>query len=223
MGFGIAFLGYCFLFLHSAGLGVIGAPMLAYGFFLASRLDPYFLGASVSSFFLLPRGVYVLLDIFLPAAGLGADLSSRFPWLNFSTYLLFFVAWFFLIFYHCLGVRRIAVNCGHEKLQRTTSRQMYISALFVLFAISMVICQNLIDDPRIVVIGYVAYYVILLYNLFFTHTCQVLITSEGQYEKDKQDVAEQNRQAMQKRAKDMEKEREYRERKEQRKANRNRK
>lgn len=220
MGFGIAFLGYCFLFLHSAGLGVIGAPMLAYGFFLASRLDSYFLGASVSALFLLPRSVLVLLDIFLPAAGLGTEPTVRFPWLNLSTYLLFFAAWFFLIFYHCLGVRRIAADCGHEKLQRTAARQLYISSLFILFAVSMVICQNLIDDARIVLIGYIAFYVILLFNLFFTHTCQVLITSEGQYEKDKEDVEKQNRLAREKRAKDMEKEREHRERKQNRRSNR---
>lgn len=219
MGFGVAFLGYCFLFLHSAGLGVIGAPMLAYGFFLASRLDSHFLRASIAALFLLPRSLYVLLDVFLPMAGLDIQLSVRFPWLDTTSYLLFFVAWFFMILYHCMGVRRIAVECGHEKLQRTASRQLYISALFILFAISMVICQQLVDQ-RIASIALIAYFVILLFNLFFTHTCQVLITSEGQYEKDKQDVAEQNRLVAQKRAKDMEKEREIRERKEQRKARR---
>ena len=220
MGFGIAFLGYCFLFLHSAGLGVIGAPMLAYGFFLTSRLDSYFLGASVSALFLLPRSILVLLDIFLPAAGLGTELSVRFPWLNLITYLLFFIAWFFLIFYHCLGVRRIASNCGHEKLLRTATRQLYISACFILFAVSMVIGQTLIDDARISAIGAISFYVILLFNLFFTHTCQVLITSEGQYRQDKMDVEKQNRLAREKQARDMEKEREYRERKQNRKTKR---
>ena len=193
--------------------------MLAYGFFLASRLDSYFLRASIASLFLLPRGLYVLMDIFLPMAGFDIELSARFPWLNISSYLLFFVAWFFTIFYHCLGVRRIAKECEHEKLQRTASRQLYISTLFILLAISMVICQQLVD-PKIGSFALIAFYIILLFNMFFTHTCQVLITSEGQYEKDKQDVEEQNRLAMQKRAKDMEREREIRERKEQRKARR---
>ena len=219
MGFGVAFLGYCFLFLHYVGLGVIGAPMLAYGFFLASRLDSYFLRASIAALFLLPRSLYVLADTFLPMAGVDLHLAERFPWMEPSFYLLFLVAWLFMILYHCLGVRRIAIECEHEKLQRTASRQLYISALFILFAISMVICQQLVD-PQIGRIALVAYFVILLFNMFFTHTCQVLITSEGQYEKDKQDVAEQNRLAAQKRAKDMEKEREIRERKEQRKARR---
>ncbi len=217
MGFGIAFLGYCFLFLHAAGLGAVGAPMLAYGFFLASRLDPYFLGASISALFMLPRGIFVLLNVLLPAAGVDLDLSLRFPWLDLSSYLLFFIAWFFLIFYQCMGVRRIATNCGHEKLQRTASRQMYLSAVFILFAISLVVGQSILDDPRILLIGYIAFYVILLFNLFFTHTCQVMITSEGQYEKDKQYVAEQNRLAAKKRQADMEKEQEYRERKQRRK------
>ncbi len=207
MGFGIAFLGYCFLLLHSAGLGVIGAPLLAYGFFLAARLDSHFYAASVSSMFLLPRSVFVLFSVFLPATGSELDLSSRFPWLDLGTYLLFFVAWFFLIFWHCLAVRRIAADCGHVKLQRTASRQFYLSSVFILFAISMVVCQHLIDDARILLVAYIFYYVILILNLFFTHTCLVLITSEKQYEKDKQAVAEQDRQAAERRARDLERER----------------
>ena len=100
MGFGIAFLGYCFLLLHSAGLGIIAAPMLAYGFFLASRLEKSFLYAAASALFMLPRGIIVLLDLFLPVAGIDYQITASLPWLNLGSYLLFFIAWFFMIFYH---------------------------------------------------------------------------------------------------------------------------
>lgn len=200
-------MGYCFLLLHSIGLGVIGAPLLAYGFFLAARLDQAFFAASISALFLLPRGIFVLLNIFLPAMGINIDLSARFPWLDLGTYLLFFVAWFFLIFWHCLGVRRIAAANEHEALQRTANRQLYLSSIVILFAISMVICQHLIRDSRILLIGYLAYYAVLLLNLFFTHTCLVMITSQKQYERDLRDVAEQDRQAAERKARDKEMER----------------
>ncbi len=208
MGFGIAFLGYCFLLLHSAGLGAVGAPLLAYGFFLAGRLDPYFYVSSVSALFMLPRGVFVLLDIFLPYFGWEGGLSAPHPWWNLATYLLFFIAWLFTVCGHCAAVKRIALSCEHVKLQRSASRQMYLSAVFIFFAVSMIICQSVIDNAQLLLIAYLAYYVTLLTNLWFTHTCLVLITSEKQYEKDKEYVAEQDRLAAERKAKDLEKERE---------------
>lgn len=203
MGFGIAFLGYCCLLLHSAGLGVIGAPLLAYGFFLASRLNKYFLYASVSALFMLPRGLFVLVNVFLPVIGFDTDLSAEFPWLNLGTYLLFFVAWFFTVLYQCIAVREIATECGHVKLQNSASRQLYISAVFILLAVSLVIFESLVD-VRVATFVYIAYYAVLLFNMYFTHTCLVLITSEKQYEKDKEYVAEENRKAAEKRARDLE-------------------
>ena len=204
MGFGIAFLGYCFLLLHSAGLGVVAAPMLAYGFFLASRLDRSFLYASVSALFMLPRGILVLLDLFLPIAGVDVQLSQAYPWLNLGTYLLFFIAWFFMILYQCVAVRRIAVENNHVKLKNSANRQLYLSSLFIAVAISMVLFSHLVDIA-LIAWALVAFYVVLIMNMFFTHTCLVLITSEDQYEKDKDMVAEHNRQVMERRAKDAEK------------------
>lgn len=201
MGFGIAFLGYCFLLLHSSGLGVIASPLLAYGFFLASRLDKYFAYSSVAALFLLPRGIFLLLNIFLPIAGVDIDLAVRFPWLELVTYILFFIAWFFMVLYQCLAVRRIAVSCGHEKLQRMASRQLYLTTLVILFSLSMIVFDSVIDNAGIVIVSYVAYYAALLMNLYFTHTCLVLITSSAQYEKDKQYAAEESRKAIERKLK----------------------
>ncbi len=204
MGFGIAFLGYCFLLLHSAGMGIIAAPLLAYGFFLASRLERSFLYASVSALFMLPRGIFVMLDVFLPILGVSEKPSAAFPWLNLGTYLLFFIAWFFMLFYQCTGVRKIAVANNHDKLKGSANRQLYFSALFLAVALSMVICGEIVDG-RVTAFAAVAYYVVLFMNLFFTHTCLVLITSAEQYEKDKELVAEHNRTVQEKKARDAEK------------------
>jgi hypothetical protein len=204
MGFGIAFLGYCFLLLHSAGLGIVAAPMLAYGFFLASRLEKAFLYASVSALFMLPRGIIVLLDLFLPVAGVDYQITTRLPWLNLGSYLLFFIAWFFMVLYHCRAVRRIAAENEHVKLKNAANRQLYLSSLFIAVAISMVLFSQFVD-MALTAWALIAYYIVLLSNMFFTHTCLVLITSEDQYEKDKEMVAEHNRQVMERRAKDAEK------------------
>ena len=204
MGFGIAFLGYCFLLLHSAGLGVVAAPLLAYGFFLASRLERSFLYASVASLFMLPRGLFVLLDVFLPILGVEISLTNTLPWLNLGTYLLFFIAWFFMILYQCIGVRNIAIANDHQKLKNSANRQLYFSSLFIAIAVTMVLFSELVD-LRVTIFAVIAYYAVLLMNLFFTHTCLVLITSESQYEKDKEMVAEHNRQVLERKAKDAEK------------------
>ncbi len=200
MGFGIAFLGYCFLLLHTMGLGVVAAPLLAYGFFLASRLDRYFAYSSVAALFLLPRGLFLMINIILPFLGLDIDLAVKFPYLELATYTMFFVAWFFMVMYQCLAVRRIAKACEHEKLQAMAGRQLYITSLVIFFSLSMLIFNNVIDEPYLMLISYLAYYVALLMNLYFTHTCQVLITSESQYEKDRRYVAEQDMKAAERRA-----------------------
>lgn len=202
MGFGIAFLGYCFLLLHPLGLGVVASPLLAYGFFLASRLERYFAYSSVAALFLLPRGLFLLINILLPFLGFEIDLAVEFPYLELATYTLFFVAWFFMVLYHCVAVRRIAKECEHPKLQAMANRQLYITSLVIFFSLSMLIFDNVIDDPRLVTISYIAYYIALIMNLYFTHTCLVLITSESQYEKDRRYVAEQDMKAAEKRARE---------------------
>ena len=203
MGFGIAFLGYCFLLLHSAGLGVVAAPLLAYGFFLASRLERSFLYASVASLFMLPRGLFVLLDVFLPILGVEISQTNTLPWLNLGTYLLFFIAWFFMVLYQCIAVRNIAIANDHVKLKNSANRQLYFSSLFIAIAVTMVLFSELVD-LRVTVFAVVAYYAVLVMNLYFTHTCLVLITSEKQYEEDKKMVEEHNRQVLERKAKDKE-------------------
>ena len=64
MGFGVALIGYACLMLHEVGGGVFAAPILAYGFFLASRLNGNFLKAAVSALFLFPRGVLQVCSAF---------------------------------------------------------------------------------------------------------------------------------------------------------------
>jgi len=203
MGFGIAFLGYCFLLMHAAGFGIIAAPLLAYGFFLASRLERSFLYASVASLFMLPRGLFVLLDVFLPILGVEISLTNTLPWLNLGTYLLFFIAWFFMVLYQCIAVRNIAIANDHVKLKNSANRQLYFSSLFIAIAVTMVLFSELVD-LRVTVFAVVAYYAVLVMNLYFTHTCLVLITSEKQYEEDKKMVEEHNRQVLERKAKDKE-------------------
>ena len=109
---------------------------------------------------------------------------------------------FFMVMYHCLAVRRIAKACEHQKLQAMASRQLYITSLVIFFSLSMLVFDNIIEDARLVMVSYIAYYIALLMNLYFTHTCLVLITSESQYEEDRRYVADQDMKAAEKRARE---------------------
>ncbi len=201
MGFGIAFLGYCFLLFHFAGFGVIAAPMLAYGFFLASKLHKKFLNASISALFMLPRAVFLLLDAFLPILGAEQSLAERFPVLDKATYLLFFLAWLCMIFFQCIAVRDIARENAHAKLEKMAMNRLYFSALFIVAACAMLFLQPVLNDSRMAALMAVLFYVVLVINLIWTHTCFVLITSEKQYEEDKKFVIEENRKAAERKAK----------------------
>ena len=202
MGFGIAFLGYCFLMLHQAGMGVVGVPLLAYGFFLAGRLHRYFFGAAFSALLMLPRSVIILLDLILPIAGADLRIAETHPVLNLITYLLFLAAWMSMIFWHCTAVRKIAQENGAEKLERQAGRRLYISAVVIALAVSLVVLQQVITQQAIVLITYLAIYVVLILQTLFTHTCFVLITSERQYAEDKVYALEQNRKAEERKERD---------------------
>lgn len=202
MGFGIAFIGYCFLFLHQAGLGVVGVPMLAYGFFLAGRLHRYFFGAAFSALLMLPRAVLILLDVFLPVIGKDFKIATQYPILNLVTYLLFLIAWLSMIFWHCTAVRQIAKENGADKLEKQAGRRLYISAVVIALALSLVVLQQIVSEQAIVLITYLAIYVVMLLQILFTHTCFVLITSEKQYAEDKRYVMEQNREAAERKERD---------------------
>lgn len=205
MGFGIVFLGYCFLLLYQTGLGVVAVPFLAYGYLLASRLNKYFLAASISALAMLPRCVILLLDLFLPIAGVDCHIQESYPTLSLITYILFLLAWLSMTMWHCLAVKQIAKDNDYPKLINQANNRMYFSTVTILLAISLVVMHSIIDNMVIILIAYLAMYAVLIVNLLFSHTCFVLITSEKQYEKDKEYVAEQNRLAAEKKKRDKEK------------------
>lgn len=206
MGFGIALLGYACLILNEVGGAVIAAPLLAYGFFLASRLNRGFLYAAVSALLLLPRGVVQLLY----AAGLIS--SAETPALNTVTFFLYMAAWLVMSFFWLSAVRDIAVECGEKKLERKASNRLYFTAAFIFFAcvtklIDMVAGSGVFGFS-LVPIEYLLQYATIIINILFLHTCFILITSERQYEEDKHYIAREKAHALEKRMKEQKEEEE---------------
>ena len=145
---------------------------------------------------------HVLFDLILPIAGADLRIAETHPVLNLITYLLFLAAWMSMIFWHCTAVRKIAQENGAEKLERQAGRRLYISAVVIALAVSLVVLQQIITQQAIVLITYLAIYVVLILQTLFTHTCFVLITSERQYAEDKVYALEQNRKAEERKERD---------------------
>ncbi len=185
MGFGIALIGYGFLLLNSIGGALFAAPLLAYGFLKASRLNKSFLYASVSALFMLPHGV-------LQIASLAFSFEPS-PELDLIVRIVYTGAWLVMSFFWLIAVAGIARENRADKLELQARNRIVFTTVFV----SLAFVAELLafggafgNYGGLVVAGkYIIDYVAIFVNILFLHTCFVLITSARQYEKDKQQIA----------------------------------
>lgn len=194
MGFGLATIGYGFLLTYEAGGGIIASVLLAYGFFLASRFSKRFLVASISALVMFPHCLFILLDVLHVF-----DLES-YTLFNSISYSIFILAWLYMSFNYLMAVRDIAIENNSQKLESKAMNRLYITAIFLLGALSVLIFREVAPAP-VVSILYALQYLVIILNTLFLHTCFIQITSEKQYEKDKQRLAEEDRKLLEKRRK----------------------
>ncbi len=187
MGFGIALFGYAFFLLQEIGGATIGAIMLAYGFFLASRLNAGFMRASVASLFMLPRGIF---DFLVAFKLIDIDSNRIF---NISTHILHLIAWMFMTYFWMTAVAEIARSNKATKLENGARFRLVLTEAFIMFSIAIILMQStgMAFAASLGALQYILQYVVIIINILFLHTCFVLITSERQYEKDKQQLAKE--------------------------------
>lgn len=196
MGFGIALLGYGCFALYEIGGGILAAPLLAYGFFLASRLEKNFMRAAVSALFLLPRGIIQFLVV------IGLFDIGDIPALNTATYIVHLGAWMLMSYFWLTAVINIARECNAPKLERTAQNRLVLTVVFITLSLAAGLLNmfSLLGGIAYTVtsIQFILQYVVIIANILFLHTCFVLITSEKQYEKDKQQLAKEQNEAIKK-------------------------
>lgn len=200
MGFGIALIGYAFLLMGDLGGALFAAPVLAYGFFLASRLESNFLRASISALFMLPRGIFMIIYSFADMKnGAYIELINTF---NTVTFILFQLAWLAMSLFWLNAVANIAKECNSAMiLTRTNITKAFTLPYIVLATAATVLSSGGLLGTyagTISVIMFILMYVVIIMNLIMLHTCFVLITSERQYAKDKQQLAKERAEAMKK-------------------------
>ncbi|MBO4452651.1 MAG: hypothetical protein J5793_01830 [Clostridia bacterium] len=192
MGFGIAIFGYACLLLQEFGGAAIGALLLAYGFYLASRVNVKFMYAAVTALFLFPRGIFLLLDT---VRVINLDKLTE---INTALFILNTLALITMSVFWMSAVADIAKENGSEKLRRRAERQRVITVLF--FAAAAVLQFVLPGEgdvaSRIIGARYVLQYAVLLYNIAFLHTCFVLITTEKNHRAEMQELAKERAEKM---------------------------
>ncbi len=196
MGFGIALLGYGCFALHEIGGVVLAAPLLAYGFFLASRLEKNFAKAALFALFLFPRGVIQLCVV------LGLFDVNEIPLLNTVTYIVHLAAWMLMSYFWLTAVINIARDCNAPKIERTARNRLVLTMAFITLSLAAGLI-NMVGIPgeiafTVTSIQFILQYVVIIANILFLHTCFVLITSERQYEKDKRQLAKEQAEAVEK-------------------------
>lgn len=204
MGFGIALIGYAFLILNEMGGAVIAAPVLAYGFFLASRLESGFLRAAVTALFLLPRGILQVCSV------IGLLKLEDHPALNTATFVLNLAAWLLMSFFWLASVAKIANECKAPKLERQAKNRLVFTTAFIMLSLAAFVLNltGAIGGYGFAVsaLQYILQYAVIIANVLFLHTCFVLITSERQFEKDKQYLADEKAKKLEKQHKEQQEE-----------------
>lgn len=196
MGFGIALIGYLCMMLVGTGGEIFAALLLGYGFFLASRLNPNFLRASVSVLFMLPRGIVNALSV------IGLFDINNLNLLNVITFLLFLTAWLFMSYFWLIAVAQIAKENGVTKLENQARFRLVFTVSFIMLVMgSRILAFSGALTGATAMLGAVEFllqYAVIFINILFLHTCFILITSEKQYEKDRQQIAKDRAKALEK-------------------------
>ena len=175
--------------------GVLAAPLLAYGFFLASRSEMNFLRASISSLFLLPRGIYKLIFLFLPQSD-----SALVSALDLASFVVYQLAWLLMVYFWLTAVINIARDSDAQKFENKAKRVLVITSAYILLSVAATVLNTagILGNAAFTVssLMFIFMYVILIYDILMMHNCFVLITTEKQYAKDKQKLAQERAEAL---------------------------
>jgi uncharacterized membrane protein len=100
------------------------------------------------------------------------------------------------------AVINIARECNAPKLERTAQNRLVLTVVFITLSLAAGLLNmfSLLGGIAYTVtsIQFILQYVVIIANILFLHTCFVLITSEKQYEKDKQQLAKEQNEAIKK-------------------------
>lgn len=173
MGFGIIILGYILTLLDTFGGGIVGCPLMAYGFYRASRVNSRFGICSIISLISLYEPVLQVMAIFKVINSESAAFSTAHLVSYFVKLALIFT------FYTC--VVEIAREGKAEKLEKGAMLRLYFNCA----AFGFMIISAFADLSGMQLFINIAYVVAGVINILFLWDCASKITTREQMTKDR--------------------------------------
>ncbi|MBO4500599.1 MAG: hypothetical protein J5760_00045 [Clostridia bacterium] len=183
MGFGLCVLGYLLIIFDSFYVGVIGWPLLAWGFYKLGRVRRGFYASCVMSALCALYSALELLDL---AKVMTLDKEGD---LFFALHLAYILLGAFIHLTYLLSVRDIAEEGGAQKIAMHALSWLAFSELYyAALAVSAFIVRGGNTGTEFAqALGntvIIMKYVIGFTNLWFLYGCYTKITTAAQMEKD---------------------------------------
>ncbi|MDD4125576.1 MAG: hypothetical protein PHW77_07635, partial [Eubacteriales bacterium] len=175
MGFGICSLGYLMIIFDSIGGGLIGWPLLAYGFWKLSSVNKSFKTASVLSILALEYSVVN----FLVICEFISD-EKMFYRVSYAAYLAIMAA---LHYAFMMAIRQTAQKGGSAKLANGAASRLYMTEVFYFWALIIIFLPSL-NTGTLSMLLILFRYCVGFINLLFLYTCYAQITTASQMEKE---------------------------------------
>jgi hypothetical protein len=175
MGFGIVCLGYLMIIFDSMGGGLIGWPLLFFGFLKLSEVNKSFKTSAVLSVLGLEYSIVNVLAIFEIVSGDGMLYK-----VSYAAYLAI-VASLHISF--LLAIRQLAKEGGSQRLANGAISRLYMSEVFYLWALIVIFIPSINTGTLSMLLLFFRYFVGVM-NLWFLYTCFTKITTSSQIEND---------------------------------------
>ncbi len=174
MGFGLCVIGYLMIIFDSMGGGVIGWPVLAYGFWKLSSVNKNFKTASVLSAAALVYSVINLMTIFGYISGEGTLYR-----VSYAAYLAVIAS---LHFAFMTAISKTARRGGSAKLANGALSRLYLTEVFYLWTIIIIFIPS-INAGTMSILLIIFRYFVGFFNLWFLYTCFTRITTAAELKK----------------------------------------
>lgn len=181
MGFGVILVGFAILLFEILGFDFIGYATLAYGAYLVSQhfpmikycIAPAIVGCACSAFRMLVR--YGVLEV----SDEGGEAIAR-----LGVEVVIVLCYAAICFILQIAVARFARQNKAFSLERLANGIRYITALYIVLRIMMIVFTQTDFVANFLVIATVFQYVVLLLNIYFVYSCFASITTPKLLEKE---------------------------------------
>lgn len=176
MGFGIVLLGYVLSMFDSFGGGIIGYPLMAYGFYRASRVNAGFRASALLSLAMMYDPVWQILILLKVMSG-DSRIYQIAHVASFGIKLLLIISFY-------LGVREIARQGKSAKLERGAISRLYFNCVASLF----MIVSAFVNFKETQIAINIAFIIAGIVNMLFLLDCASKITTGDRMAEEKRQL-----------------------------------